>query len=517
MQSELTVLVLGGGAAGWLTAAILAAEHGRARGGDCDIALVESPDVPTIGVGEGTWPSMRETLRRIGLSERRLFSDCDAAFKQGSLFSRWRSDSQGDRYYHPFSLPHGYFELDLATCGGREDYAYAVTPQAAICDANLAPKQPGTPEYAGVLNYGYHFDAVKFGRCLRDHCVTQLGVRHLQADVERVEGAADGTVTALHTRDGQRLSADLFVDCSGSAGLIIGDHLGVPWVSKSPVLFNDRALAVQVPHASPDAPIASVTRSTARANGWIWDIGLPGRRGIGYVYASDFVADGAAEADFRRFLTGEFPESQCNALQIRQLRFAPGYREIFWAGNCIAVGMAAGFIEPLEASALALIEQSAGLIRDLLPARTDDMAIAAKRYNRQMLAHWDNIIEFLKLHYVLSTRTDSDYWRAHRQPESIPEMLQENLVLWRHRAPARQDFPQAQPLFPPASYRYVLNGMGHRCDFARVPRADRNPERARALLAEVQRQLASFRQGLPGNRELIAQLIAGARPQVRAL
>lgn len=507
-QAPLSILVLGGGAAGWLTAAVLAAEHSRARGGDCEITLVESPDLPTVGVGEGTWPSMRETLRRIGLSELRLFTECDASFKQGSLFSAWRSDSKSDRYYHPFSLPHGYFEMDLATYSGQDNYAYTVTPQAAVCDASLAPKQLSTPEYAGVLNYGYHFDAVKFGNCLRDHSVKQLGVRHLQAEVEHVEGRGDGSVAALVTRDGQRLTADLFIDCSGSAGVIIGEHLGVGWESKTSVLFNDRALAAQVPHPSQEAPIASVTRSTGRTHGWIWDIGLPTRRGMGYVYSSEFTSGEQAEADFRRFLADEAAIPLDSDLPVRQLRFAPGHRSVFWQGNCVAVGMAAGFIEPLEASALALIEQSAGLIRDLLPAQSSEMEMAAKRFNRQMLAHWDNIIEFLKLHYVLSGRTDSRYWQAHRELSTIPESLRENLSLWRHRPPGRQDFPEAQPLFPPASYRYVLNGMGHPCDFARAPRADRNIERGRALRGELERQLASFRQGLPDNRQLIEQLLA---------
>ncbi|WP_346837696.1 tryptophan halogenase family protein [Microbulbifer sp. SAOS-129_SWC] len=513
-QAPLSILVLGGGAAGWLTAALLAAEHGRNRGGHCDIAVVESPNVPTIGVGEGTWPSMRETLRRIGLPERRLFAECDASFKQGSLFTSWHTESAHDRYYHPFSLPHGYFELDLARQPGTDDYAHAVTPQAAICDAGMAPKQLATPEYAGVLNYGYHFDAGKFGRCLRDHCVSQLGVQHLSAEVEQVEGAADGSVAALHTREGQRLAADLFVDCSGNSALIIGDHLGIPWVSKASELFNDRALAVQVPHESAAAPIASVTRSTGLANGWVWDIGLPTRRGMGYVYASDFTDDETAEAHFRDFLAREAAIANAAELSVRQLRFAPGHRSVFWQRNCVAVGMAAGFIEPLEASALALIEQSAGLIRDFLPAQFDQMGIAAKRFNRQMLAHWDQIIEFLKLHYAVSTRSDSEYWRAHREPQTWPESLRENLALWRHRAPARQDFPLAQPLFPPASYRYVLHGMGYPCDFVRAPRADDNLELARAKLAEVQRQVASFRNGLPGNRELIEQLINGAHPRV---
>lgn len=505
-QAPLSILILGGGAAGWLTAAIIAAEHGRARGGQCDITLVESPDIPTIGVGEGTWPSMRETLRRVGLSETRLFTECEASFKQGSLFSAWHSTDEQDRYYHPFSLPHGYFEQDLAPFA-EGDYAYAVTPQPGVCDEHLAPKQLATPEYAGVLNYGYHFDAVKFGLVLRHHCTQHLGVRHISARIASVEGC-DGNVTALVSDAGERLSADLFVDCSGHAAMIIGEFLQVPWVDRSDILFNDRALAVQIPHVAPDAPIASVTRSTARANGWIWDIGLPSRRGMGYVYSSQFTDTTSVEADFRAFLERTTQIGKNAELNFRELKFAPGHRSVMWQGNCVAVGMSAGFIEPLEASALALIEQSAGLIRDFLPASPEQMTLAEKRCNRQLLAHWESIIDFLKLHYVLSQRADSDYWLAHRHQNSIPESLQENLELWRHRAPAKQDFPLAQPLFPPASYRFVLNGMGYSCDLARAPRKDSDEARARALIAEVQKQLASYRQGLPDNRALLRQLVA---------
>ncbi|WP_066967469.1 tryptophan halogenase family protein [Microbulbifer sp. Q7] len=506
-QAPLSILILGGGAAGWLTAGVLAAEHGRASGGACDITLVESPDIPTIGVGEGTWPSMRETLRRIGLSEARLFAQCEASFKQGSLFTGWHNNGPQDHYYHPFSLPHGYFEQDLSRFA-TTDYAQAVTPQAAVCDAQLAPKQLATPDYAGVLNYAYHFDATKFGLLLRDHCTRHLGVQHIRANITSVEGAASGDISALVSDAGARFDADLFVDCSGRAGKLIGEFLQVPWVDRSATLFNDRALAVQIPYRSSDAPIASVTRATARANGWIWDIGLPTRRGMGYVYSSQFSDAAQVEADFRNVLAQSVPAETLDALQFRELAFAPGHRAHMWQSNCVAVGMSAGFIEPLEASALALVEQSAGLIRDLLPANVDEMAISAKRFNRQIVTHWDNILDFLKLHYVLSERTDSEYWLAHRDDASIPESLRENLIQWRHRPPSKQDFPQAQPLFPPASYRYVLNGMGFPCDNSRAPRKDGDQARAQQLLAEVQKQLASYRQGLPTNRALLAQLVA---------
>ena len=269
------LLILGGGSAGWLTAGVIAAEHG----GSLNITLVESPDVASIGVGEGTWPSMRETLRKIGVSEAAFMRECDASFKQGSKFVGWQTGKGSEFYYHPFSLPQGFFEVDSIPCWqanlGGVSFASAVCPQEQICERQLAPKQPATPEYAAVLNYAYHLDAVKFGQFLRKHCVDKLGVRHLTDHVVAVNESDTGDIKSLGTRAHGDLEADLFIDCSGSAGVLIGKHFGQGSVSRRSTLFNDRALAVQVPYATQQAPIASATVSTALRAGWVWDIGLP--------------------------------------------------------------------------------------------------------------------------------------------------------------------------------------------------------------------------------------------------
>lgn len=508
------LLVLGGGAAGWLTAALLAAEHGVRQGGHCRITLVEAPGIPTIGVGEGTWPSMRDTLRRIGLPEITLFSHCDASFKQGSQFIGWRDGAGGDSYYHPFSLPHGYFQMDLGPyCQGR-DYAYGVSAQAAACDAGRAPKQLATPEYAGVLNYGYHFDAGKFGECLREHCVQQLGVGHVQAEVIAVEADSGGFITGLKTVAGDTLAADFFVDCSGSASRLIGEHYQVPWISQAQVLFNDRAIATQLPYANSQAPIASVTKACAHANGWVWDIALPTRCGIGFVYSSAHQTESAAESAFRQFLQTRATSAGLDAerivpdLTLRKLKFEPGHREIFWTHNCVAVGMSAGFIEPLEASALALVEQSAAAIRDFLPVHKSGLRAAANQFNTRFQQHWQSIVEFLKLHYVLSKRTGR-YWSDHRDQASVPESLAEHLALWRDRAPMGRDIADAQPLFPAASYRFVLQGMQAECSYLRSPRADHNTAMAGQLLNDVAQQTRRCLDGLPDNRALIDAWLAG--------
>ncbi|MEP4149425.1 MAG: tryptophan halogenase family protein [Halioglobus sp.] len=500
------LVILGGGSAGWLTAGVLAAEYGQSL----TVTVVESPDVPTIGVGEGTWPTMRETLRKIGITETRFLRECDASFKQGSKFIAWRSGLDEESYYHPFSLPLHFFDADSAALwhasGDEQGFGPFASAQTAICDASLAPKQSGTPDYAAVLNYGYHLDAGKFGELLRQHCVEKLGVRHVLDHVNAVVPAEDGSIAALDCRRSGPISGDLFVDCSGSASVLLGKHFGIEFESRSSVLFNDRALAVQVPYREQNQPIASVTLSTARRAGWIWDIGLPTRRGIGYVYSSSHSSDDQAEAELRSYL-GPLMGSQAAATaELRQLRFNPGHRSAFWHKNCVAVGMSSGFIEPLEASALAMVEQSAAMIRDNLPGDRSLMESAANRFNDGFRYRWDRIIDFLKLHYVLSDRSDSDYWHDHRDASTIPERLQELLAWWRYRTPTRNDFPQNEEIFTAASYQYVLYGMGFRTHYPYAAANNNVIERLQKYRSENSQQVNRFMGGLPSNRALLDAL-----------
>lgn len=498
-------MVLGGGAAGWLTAALLAAEHGRAAGGDLRVSVVESPETPPIGVGEGTWPTMRDTLRRIGVSETELVRECDAAFKQGSRFDGWVDGSAADHYYHPFALPQGYTEAPLAAGWlqrhAEVPFADLVSYQPHLCARGRAPKQASTPEYAAVANYAYHFDAGKFGSLLRRHAVATLGVAHVADTMIGVQSHDNGDIAALHTRGHGAVAGDLFVDCSGLPSLLLGGHYGVPLLTQRHLLFNDSALAVQLPYATPDAPIASQTIATARPQGWIWDIGLPERRGVGHVYASAHTSDEEAERELRAYVaaTGgprEMPSP-------RRLSFQPGYRERLWHRNCVAIGLASGFVEPLEASALALVELSAASLCDDLPATREAMEIVARRFNEVFSYRWSRIIDFLKLHYLLNRRDDSDYWRAHREPATVPERLREQLLLWRHRAPSRHDLARAEEVFPSASYQYVLYGMGHRPQALHGAGRPGAADAADAHFREAARLTQRMLGALPGHRELI--------------
>jgi tryptophan halogenase len=497
------IVIVGGGSAGWLTAGVLAAEHRAASGAGLHITLIESPNVAPIGVGEGTWPTMRDTLRKIGASETDFFRECDASFKQGSRFNGWVNGGADDYYFHPFVLPQGYSETSLVERWrqrhGDIPFADLVSFQPHLCVHGKAPKQASTPEYAAVANYGYHLDAGKFGVFLRKHCVEKLGVRHVQDHVLAINAHANGDIASLQTSGHGALEGDLFVDCTGMQSLLLGQHCGVPFLSQKHVLFNDTALAIQVPYADEDSAIASQTTSTAQSYGWIWDIGLPTRRGIGHVYSSSHTTDEMAERALRDYVARSGGPQDMAAP--RKLSFQPGYREKFWHRNCLAIGLSAGFIEPLEASALALVELSASMLSDDMPATRDAMDIVARRFNDAFRYRWERVIDFLKLHYVLSKRRDSAFWRDNRAPESIPARLAELLTLWRHRPPSRIDFFRIEEVFPSASYQYVLYGMGFRTE--PCMRRQDSADIADGYFREAATLTGKMLAALPGNRELL--------------
>ncbi len=500
------IVVVGGGTAGWLTAGVIAARHQGRQPHGFQVTLVESPNVPTIGVGEGTWPTLRTTLQRIGVSETEFFRQCDAAFKQGARFNRWTTGAVDDGYYHPLMLPQQFGKVNLAPHwlaeDGTESFCDMVTPQGRICDAGLAPKTIATAEYDALANYAYHLDAGKFSQFLQRHCCEVLGVRHVLADVTEVHLTEDGDIESLATEQAGTIEGDLFVDCTGFAALLIGKALGVPFRSCSDTLFCDTALAVQVPYDQPDAAIASHTISTAQSAGWIWDIGLPTRRGVGHVFSSAHISDDAAEQELRAYI-GPVADD----LPIRKLSIRSGHREQFWKNNCVAVGLSAGFLEPLEASAIVLIELSAKMIAEQLPVCREVMDVVARRFNEATTYRWGRIIDFLKLHYALTQRPHSEFWLDNVRQESMPDRLKALMELWRFQAPWLHDeFDRAEEVFPSASYQYVLYGMGART--AVLPGTiEGEAELARRARRENQMQTQRLISNLPRHRDLIDRIV----------
>ncbi|WP_370980593.1 tryptophan halogenase family protein [Agaribacterium sp. ZY112] len=507
-QAIRNIVIVGGGTAGWLTAGTIAAKLKKDSAATVQVTLIESPNIPIVGVGEGTWPTMRNTLKKMGVRETDFIRECDVSFKQGAKFAKWVTGADDDFYYHPLILPQDFSNANLAPHWLKDNqglsFSEAVCPQEALCERGLAPKSITTPEYGAIANYAYHLNAGTFSKFLQKHCVDKLGVKHMLDDVLSVNAAENGDIRSLTTQENSELSGDLFIDCTGFKSLLLGDFYQVPFKSCKDVLFLDTALAVQVPYQSKEDPIASHTISTAQEAGWIWDIGLSTRRGVGHVYSSAYTTQEKAENALKEYLKDSI--DSVDDLAFRKIPIEPGHRERFWHKNCVAVGLSAGFLEPLEASALVLVEMSATMIAEQLPTTREAMDVVSKRFNSTFLYRWQRIIDFLKLHYILSQREDSDFWIDNRKKETIPDSLQELMTLWTYQYPWHDDFDRAAEVFPAASYQYVLYGMGFQTQASHLGMSDSALKQAESSFLMNKKVSNNWVQNLPKNRELINKI-----------
>lgn len=503
-----SILIVGGGTAGWLAAAYLARALGGQQPGP-RITLLESPEIGTIGVGEGAFPTIRTTLEYLGIDESRFIRAASATFKQGIRFDDWLHAPNAEgrhRYIHPFEAPFFSDGLSLVPYWLQQDprdrlpFAEAVTIQHRVAAAGRGPKRPGEGEFTGPLNYAYHFDAHLLGQLLAERA-TELGVKHLSGRLEYVALGADGCIDHVLTREHGALSADLYIDCSGFRAELIGRALGSPFVSARRWLFTDRALACKLPYDRPDKPIESVTIAAAHQAGWTWDIGLAGARGVGTVYSSNHMSDDEALAVLGAY-TGT-PD-----LEPRLLTFEPGYRAQQWIGNCVAVGLSGGFLEPLESTGLVLIEAAIAMIAELFP-HNGPVDASAPRFNALMSARYEAIVSFLKLHYCLSKREEA-FWRDGVQPDSIPDRLQDLLRQWRHRPPSRFDFTLDVESFAFFNYQYILYGMGFETELATHAGAlpDEPTERLFRRIKSFGEQAA---RDLPSHRALVEAIAESVR------
>lgn len=500
------ILIVGGGTAGWLTACHLAKALGCDANQAYRVTVVESPDIPTIGVGEGTVPAIRQSLQQLGISETELIRHCDASFKQSIRFDNWRSaQSTASHYYHHvFDYPERQ-DIKLTpywlNSGKQQSYADTVGIQSRLCDLGLAPKLITQPEYEGVANYAYHLDAAKFAALLTRHGVEKLGVKHVKAEVKQVLTTADGSISAVLTDTAGTLTADLYVDCSGFQSLLLGKALNIGFISKNDVLFCDSAIAVQVPYASDNAAIPSSTIATAQSAGWIWDIGLPSRRGVGYVYSSKYQSAEQAEQELRRYIGAQHAE-----LSYRMIPMQVGYRQKFWQKNCVAIGLSQGFVEPLEATGLLVYDACARMLADILPSQQQQLEGAAAQFNQHVRYAWDKVIDFIKLHYCLSDRDDTAFWRDNRHQATIPQSLQQKLAHWQYQLPSQYDFPSRFEIFHLDNYLYVLYGMGFHTDVSAMQHRLQHVDKAAQFVAGNEQYLLQARQALLPHRQLIERI-----------
>lgn len=502
------IIILGGGTAGWLTANHLASHYKQSiAAGNLSVRLIDSPDVATVGVGEGTVPVIRETLKSFGICETQLLMQCDATFKQSIKFVDWTYnplEKPNNFYHHLFEYPHlGNNSINAFWLQTKDKspqhYASCVSIQHDICEANLAPKNILTPEYGGIVNYAYHLDASKFTELLKDNAITNLAVSHTHAHVTNVKLTPDGYINELELLNEGVVSGDLFVDCSGFEGKLINKTLGGTFVDKSGVLLCDTALAIQVPYQNQEQVIKPYTVAHAQKAGWIWDIGLTTRRGVGLVYSSSHINEDNAYKELANYLNTD-------SVDARKIPMTTGYQKEPWVKNCISIGLSQGFVEPLEATGLLVFDMTAKMLATKLPVNFCEMEGIAKNYNQQVVAIWENIIDFIKLHYCISKRDDTQFWRDNRDEENIPERLLEKLKYWRTHIPSQFDFERTTDLFKLENYLYVMYGMDFDVDKSAIAQRHPSLNAATSHMNKVQQASQLAMKSLEKQRDLLIKI-----------
>jgi tryptophan halogenase len=489
-----SIAIVGGGTAGWMTAASLAK---FLKTLNVRIRLIESEQIGIVGVGEATIPPLMDYIRALGIDENDLVRNTKATFKLAIEFKDWTRI--GHSYMHPFGQT-GFDMGPLAFSAYwlkafREGKAsrleeYSLQAMAAYSGKFMRPVKAANSPLAGIT-YALHFDASLFARYLRN-IAEASGVVRTEGRVKSVSlKPEDGFIDALTLESGERVEADLYVDCSGFRGLLIEEALQTGYEHWNHWLPCDRAAAVPCERTG---ALSSNTRATAKAAGWQWRIPLQHRVGNGYVYSSSFVSDTQAQDELLSSIEGKALADPLN------LQFATGRRKRFWNKNCVAIGLSSGFLEPLESTSIHFIQRGITMLLTLYPDRNFRSA-EIDRYNKILGAEYERVRDFLVLHYGTTERDDSEMWRYCRNV-SKPDSLKERIELFRsHGRILREDFE----LFPTQSWLYVFVGQNI------MPESDDplvnifDPQIVNDNLTNIRDVISKCAQSMPAHEDFIKQ------------
>lgn len=508
------VVIAGGGTAGWMTATYLKATFGD----EVEVTLVESAKIPTIGVGEATFSTVRHFFDYLGLAEHEWMPSCNGSYKLAIRFENWCG--QGGHFYHPFERPRqvdGFGLADWWLKLGTDDFYREGLVLPALCEAKRSPKQLDGALFEKGLHdggdrrrrttmqqqdtqfpYAYHFDATKLAHFLADYG-RRRGVHRVLDDIVGVGTDERGWIDHLKTAEHGDVRGDLFIDCTGFRGLLINEVVGAEFTSFQDVLPNDRAVALRVPVDVERDGMAPYTTATAMNSGWAWTIPLFGRIGTGYVYSSEFCEEQEAEAELRAHVGPAADEAEANHIRIRI-----GRNDRSWIGNCVAIGLSSGFVEPLESTGIYFIQYGIEQLVRHFPGEDWNPALRDS-YNRLVGQSIDGVREFLVLHYRAARREDTPYWKAVKELP-MPTAMAEHWEMWRHRLPDAASVPPQYHGFEPYSYVMMLLGMG-RGPGRHLPVLDLvDDSAARAELEKVRAEAERFVEQLPSQYEYLASM-----------
>ncbi|TGX43484.1 tryptophan 7-halogenase [Sphingomonas naasensis] len=497
------VVIVGGGTAGWMAAAALSA---HLAGAGVAITLIESSDIGTVGVGEATIPTIRRFYAALGMSDAEVMQACQATAKLGIRFVDWLRP--GHSFVHPFGrfgqdlkgLDFHHYWLKARAAGEPaplDDYSLGAL-LAREGHATLPASDPGSQ--LGIFDWALHFDAALFAQHMR-RFAEKMGVTRIDARIVEVrQRPEDGFLDSLVLDSGASIAGDLFVDCSGFRSLLLGETLGIDYADWSHWLLCDGAFAVQSERAGPPPACTTVT---ARSAGWQWRIPLRTREGNGLVFSSRFQSDDDARKELLAAMPGK------PVMEPRRLRFTPGRRAVAWAKNCVGLGLASGFLEPLESTSIALIETGIERLKQLFPDKSFDPAVIAE-YNEQSAEEIERVRDFLILHYKLNGRSGA-FWQACRAMD-VPDSLNAKLALWR----ARGAFVRYRwEMFSPASWLAIYAGFEDLPTRLDPAVAGIDSDQLARSLAAMRRALRETVADTPTHQEFL-EIMDGAAAQGRA-
>lgn len=492
------IVILGGGTAGWMTAAALS----RFLNNETEITLVESDAIGTVGVGEATIPHIRVFNEMLGIDEADFMKSTQATYKLGIRFEGWGSAES--IYYHPFG-EHGFpingidfhhYWLSIRNQNGTPPFDQFSLANVMAHAQRFAYPVADRQSVESTYSYAYHLDAASYAKFLRAYA-EKLSVKRIEGQMTNLERSADtGDITELHLSDGRKVEGDFFIDCSGFRASLIGGSLGVPFQSWKSWLPCDSAVAIPSELAGDPVPY---TRSIAKSAGWMWQIPLRHRLGNGYVYSSEFHSTSTAEKKLLESIPGK------PLAEPRHLRFEAGMRESSWEKNCVAIGLASGFLEPLESTSIYLIQVGIYKLLELLPA-SNNVELEAKEYNRLVSNEYKKVRDFIILHYWLNRRPE-DFWHTCANMK-LPDSLQEKIEVFVGSAAVVE---YESGLFMPPSWLAVYFGQGLYPERVDSRLAGIKATQVEGLLKQMHQHLQVVANKLPDHKFALAgQALSGA-------
>ncbi|MFD7443588.1 tryptophan halogenase family protein [Streptomyces sp. NPDC059909] len=519
------VVILGGGTAGWMTASYLA----KAFGETVEFTVLEAPSIPKIGVGEATIPNLQRVLFDfLGLDEDEWMRECNASYKMGIKFINWRTGGEGeaaprpygsstDHFYHCFGILPNHDRLPLShywthqklTGQTDEAFDYACYREPPVLDAKLAPK---TPDGQRWTNYAWHFDAQQVADMLRRFATERQKVRHIQDEMTEALLDQRGFITALRTKGGLQLDADLFVDCSGFRGLLINQAMREPFLDMSDFLLNDRAVATAVPHDDAQHGVEPYTSAIAMKSGWTWKIPMLGRFGSGYVYSSRFADQDEATDEFCRLWNLDPKGTDFN-----HVRFRVGRNRRTWVKNCVSIGLSSCFLEPLESTGIYFITAAIYQLAKHFPDKRFD-PVLIDSFNREIEIMFDDSRDFIQAHFSFAPRMDTPFWRANKELR-LADGFQEKIAMYRSGLAVNMAVTDETTYYDnfEAEFRNFWQNSNYYCIFAglgmtpdrTLPELTHRPasiDSADAVFAEIKKKQSELLSTLPTTYDHLRRL-----------